>query len=132
MRGIILLRGPCIKPPKPQVCMWWWGYVSEKTSQLQELNQGGCDSLRGWGVCTVGQQFRSTFIALNSGLVQLLRNCVSSDKFSTSGLCLLRCMRVQDLSSLILAFPDTALQPFSVLGRGKNIALELAGQQFRV
>lgn len=44
MRGSILLRGTCLRPPKTTgVCVM--GEGSEKTSQLQELNQGGCDRL---------------------------------------------------------------------------------------
>lgn len=51
MRGSILLRELGLKPPKTTgVCVA--GEESEKTtSQLQELNQGGCDRLMGavWG-----------------------------------------------------------------------------------
>lgn len=47
MRGSILLRGTCLKPPKT-TGVRVVGEGSEKTSQLRELNQGGCDRLM-WG-----------------------------------------------------------------------------------
>lgn len=78
IRSSILLRGTCLKPPKT-TGVYVGGQGSEKTSQFQELNQGGCDRLmegRGLPHCSAIQ---NALIALKSGLVHL-RNCVTLDK----------------------------------------------------
>ena len=89
--------------------------------------------MMGMGV-SLWSAIQNIFIALSSGLVQLPRNGVISDKRLTSpGPSVLRCERVCDghvkWSGPTLPSPDTAPQPFSVpLCAAKNIAQELARQ----
>lgn len=87
---------------------------------------------------TFWSAIQNTFIALDSGLVQLLRSCMTSDTlFHFSRPQLPQVYVVgrggwggqwgsgrHDWSSPLTPL----LRPFSVLGRGKNVALEWTGQ----
>lgn len=76
---------------------------------------------------------QNIFIALKSALVQLLKSCVTSDKLFH----LSRPQSPQMYEGAGWIEPPSGIfrhstNALSVLGRGKNIPLELAGQQLRV
>lgn len=105
------------------------GEASEKTtSQLQELNQDGCDRLMGavrWGPPSA-QPFRALLLPcilswFNSGEAEKL--CDLGALFHLSRP---QSPKVYEDVGLVQS-SDTELQPFSVLGRGRNVGLELAG-----